>query len=258
MAKTVIGKVLQVTKTTAEWAAVDSVIPKGLLCVELAGAKTLIKVGDGANAFAALPYVTDEIDMTQYYTKTQTDTAISDAITALGTVFNIKGRVATTEALNDIESPKAGDVYLVGADDTDNAAEYYYTTDGKWEYMGLITEVDLSDYFTKEEVNAALDLKLDVATYTTYIQTTATTLADLRTDVDKKVEKEAGKGLSTNDYTTEEKTKLEGIEEGAQKNVAADSVFSPESTNAQSGAAIAAKLENYINTDDEIIINCTL
>lgn len=34
-----------------------------------------------------------------------------------------------------------------------------------------------------------------------------------------KVNVESGKGLSTNDYTTEEKTKLSGIEEGAEVNV---------------------------------------
>jgi hypothetical protein len=37
-----------------------------------------------------------------------------------------------------------------------------------------------------------------------------------------KVDKEVGKGLSTNDYTNAEKTKLAGIEEGAQVNVQAD------------------------------------
>ena len=34
-----------------------------------------------------------------------------------------------------------------------------------------------------------------------------------------KVSVEAGKGLSTNDYTNEEKSKLTGIEAGAQANV---------------------------------------
>ena len=34
----------------------------------------------------------------------------------------------------------------------------------------------------------------------------------------KFVAKETGKGLSTNDYTTAEKNKLNGIEAGAQKN----------------------------------------
>lgn len=38
-------------------------------------------------------------------------------------------------------------------------------------------------------------------------------------NIDKKVDKVEGKGLSTNDYTTEEKTKLEGITSGAQVNV---------------------------------------
>lgn len=37
-----------------------------------------------------------------------------------------------------------------------------------------------------------------------------------------KVDKVTGKGLSTNDYTTAEKTKLSGVETGAQKNVQAD------------------------------------
>lgn len=42
------------------------------------------------------------------------------------------------------------------------------------------------------------------------------TLAD---KINNKVDKEAGKGLSTNDYTTEEKSKLAGIEAGAEVNV---------------------------------------
>jgi hypothetical protein len=39
------------------------------------------------------------------------------------------------------------------------------------------------------------------------------------TNLANKVDKVEGKGLSTNDYTTEEKTKLSGIETGAQSNV---------------------------------------
>ena len=40
--------------------------------------------------------------------------------------------------------------------------------------------------------------------------------------VSNKVDKVDGKGLSTNDYTNAEKTKLAGIESGAQKNVQPD------------------------------------
>ena len=42
-------------------------------------------------------------------------------------------------------------------------------------------------------------------------------LDDTTVDLTNYVEKEEGKGLSTNDYTTEEKGKLAGIEEGANK-----------------------------------------
>ena len=43
--------------------------------------------------------------------------------------------------------------------------------------------------------------------------------ATLQGGIDGKVDKVAGKGLSTNDYTNDEKTKLEGIAAGAQANV---------------------------------------
>ena len=53
-------------------------------------------------------------------------------------------------------------------------------------------------------------------------QTLGGMLANIRTDMQtylsKKVDKESGKQLSTNDYTTTEKEKLAGIEAGAQKN----------------------------------------
>lgn len=57
-------------------------------------------------------------------------------------------------------------------------------------------------------------------------QTVAEALAELDTRAtdleDNKVDKVAGKGLSTNDYTTAEKNKLAGIEAGAEVNVNAD------------------------------------
>lgn len=43
--------------------------------------------------------------------------------------------------------------------------------------------------------------------------------ATLQGNIDKKVDAVEGKGLSTNDYTTDEKNKLEGIASGAQVNV---------------------------------------
>lgn len=79
-------------------------------------------------------------------------------------------------------------------------AEYIYTGDitaaydsTKWEKLGeQQTSVDLSGY----------------------VKTTT-----LTTELAKKVDKVTGKGLSTNDYTSAEKTKLSGIAEGANKYV---------------------------------------
>lgn len=49
-----------------------------------------------------------------------------------------------------------------------------------------------------------------------------------------KVDKETGKGLSSNDYTSTEKTKLEGIESGANKTTVTDNLTSTSATNALS------------------------
>lgn len=64
-------------------------------------------------------------------------------------------------------------------------------------------------------LNAALNAKLDVATFETENTKVKNDITSLQNN---KVDKIAGKGLSTNDYTTAEKTKLSGIEAGAQKN----------------------------------------
>lgn len=67
----------------------------------------------------------------------------------------------------------------------------------------------------------------------------------------KFVAQETGKGLSSNDYTTGEKTKLSGIAEGATKNTVEDVLTSISKTNALSanqGRVLLGKIE-AINTD---------
>ena len=58
------------------------------------------------------------------------------------------------------------------------------------------------------------------------------------------VAKEDGKGLSTNDYTTEEKTKLDGIADGANKTIV-DSTMSSTSTNPVQNKVITAALNTH-------------
>lgn len=67
---------------------------------------------------------------------------------------------------------------------------------------------------------------------------------------EKYVAKEAGKVLSTNDFTNAYKTKLDGIEAGANKTVV-DSTLNKESTNPVQNKAIATKLEEIISQGGE-------
>ncbi|MBR3869008.1 MAG: hypothetical protein IKM66_06805 [Clostridia bacterium] len=60
------------------------------------------------------------------------------------------------------------------------------------------------------------------------------------------VKKEDGKGLSSNDYTLDEKVKLAGIDTGANKTVVSDSLSNPSSTDALS-ANQGKELNDKIN-----------
>lgn len=67
---------------------------------------------------------------------------------------------------------------------------------------------------------------------------------------EKYVAKEAGKVLSTNDFTNEYKTKLDGIEAQANKTVV-DESLNKESTNPVQNKAIATKLEEITSQGGE-------
>lgn len=148
-------------RTAVQWELVKRVIPKGFMCVELAEDKCRIKVGDGVLTYADLPYVgcgidTAELDqiLSDYYTKTGTDNAISAAIQALGTLFRFKGRVDTVGDLP-ADGNQQGDVYLVGTEGASDFAEYYWSGT-MWDYMGKTADVDLTNYYTKSEVDSLL------------------------------------------------------------------------------------------------------
>lgn len=74
------------------------------------------------------------------------------------------------------------------------------------------------------------------------------------TDLDTKVDKVTGKGLSTNDYTTEEKEKLAGIESGANKTTV-DSSLSSTSTNPVQNKVINTKFTNIQSDIDSRVPN---
>ena len=119
----------------------------------------------------------------KFYTKTEIDDMLS-----AGMKYKVVNELPATG--------EAGTVYLVpkqSAGTGDVYDEYIYV-DGSFEHIGS-TEIDLSNYYTKAEADNLLGDKVD---------------------------KESGKGLSTEDFTTAEKTKLGGIEAGAEVNVQSD------------------------------------
>lgn len=76
---------------------------------------------------------------------------------------------------------------------------------------------------------------------------------NVQTQLNDKVDKVTGKGLSTNDYTSAEKTKLSGIETGAQKNTITGVKGSAETTYRTGNVNITATnigLGNVNNTSD--------
>ena len=78
------------------------------------------------------------------YTKEEVDNIIKN----LGTIQVLRGRVDTYEDLLAIENPQAGDVYIVGTSETDNAEYIYIGT--TWEKLGPL--VDLSTLVTLDEL----------------------------------------------------------------------------------------------------------
>ena len=136
--------------------------------------------------------------ITDAYTKTETNTAIS---TAVANSKHASLKIAESDPTAEGFAGEDDVIYLWQV--TDNGKTYYdmyIKIDGK---MTLIddTRMDLSDYVTKTLLS--------------------TTLNDYykKTDADGKfVAQVEGKGLSTEDFTTELKTKLTGIAEGAQVN----------------------------------------
>lgn len=142
-------------------------------------------------------------DLTNYYTKSQTYTQ-TEVNNLIGAINQFKYEIAASTSV--ITNPQSNVLYLIGptGSGADKYEEYVYpnSTTG-WVKIGD-TSIDLSSYVTTTALNTAL------ASYTT--------TSDLTTLLSAKVDKVSGKGLSTNDYTTAEKTKLAGIAEGAQVN----------------------------------------
>lgn len=128
-------------------------------------------------------HVKTSIDSQQFKTINGTSVKGSGDIQIDLTLYKVVSVLPTSS----IDTTK---IYLVkdSAVDNNSYSEYMYV-DGSWEKLGdFRSSVDLEPYAKTEYVNTKLATKVD---------------------------KEAGKGLSTNDFTTVEKNKLASISEGA-------------------------------------------
>ena len=86
----------------------------------------------------------------------------------------------------------------------DNKADKATTLDG----------YGITDAYTKDSVDGMLSQKNDILTFDTTPTADSTnpvTSGGVKVELDKKVDKEDGKGLSTNDYTTAEKSKVANL-----------------------------------------------
>lgn len=118
------------------------------------------------------------------------------------------------------ELPESGDsdkIYLVPNESSrtnDIYDEYLWIAEqSKWEFLGnKHVDVDLTNYYTKEEVDELITPHVNAYTK----QESDAKYATIEV-VNTKVDKVVGKQLSTEDYTSEEKSKLEGIEAEANK-----------------------------------------
>lgn len=121
-------------------------------------------------------------------------------------------------------------------------AEYteYQGTHSGSQIDSLLNKINSSEVYSSQE-------KTKLASLSNYDDTAVQAdISSLQTSVAGKVDKVTGKGLSTNDYTTTEKTKLTNIEAEANKTVVDDSLKS-NSSNPVANSVLYTALGNKVD-----------
>lgn len=138
------------------------------------------------------------------------DFALRSEITS---VYKMKGSLSNLAAIQSVVDKEIGDVY-----NAEDSGMNYVWNGSIWDALG--SSVDLSVYYTKDESD------------------------------NRYIQKESGKALSSNDYTTNEKNKLAGIEEQAQKNPPIDTTLSETSKNAVENKVITTEMNKKAEKTD--------
>ena len=166
-------------------------------------------IGNGTGAILSRPIETTLINNNNFATNRAIIQYINDATAGITGAMHFIGE-ATVEITNNssvnpripgynFANAQPGDVILFGS------AEYVWTG-ASWHLLG-----DEGSYAVKGSITNA-----DIADNANIAQSK---IANLIYDLDSKVDKQDGKQLSTNDFTTEYKIKLDDIEDNAQRNI---------------------------------------
>ena len=231
-------------KTLATLTEVDGKIAATFQDIEI----TKDKVTDAGTAIGsnvATAAITDNDSSDDLTTKAQVATYVANKTSGLAGAMHYRGVVvADPTETAPTGTYNSGDVVTFGISE--------YVFDGtNWRELG--TE---GSYAVKGSI-----IKNDLS-------------SDLQNLIDNKVTQVSGKGLSTEDYTTEEKTKLSGIASGAQVNVIekitvpSDNGSDPDKeltiTNktvklakiAETNSIYDTEEANHVNNVDFLVINC--
>lgn len=205
MSKTVQTKIFLRNDTAANWTTNNPTLGKGQIGVEIDTKK--FKFGDGQTPWNTLGYGAGA------------DIALASAsVNGLmsSSDFSKLAGIANGAQANVIEVVKVNGTALTITSKAVNVTVPTKTSDITND-SGFITTSDIPEGAAASTTTPAMDGTAAVGTELAFARGDHVHPSDTT-----KVDKVAGKGLSTNDYTTEEKNKLAGIAAGAQVNVQSD------------------------------------
>lgn len=231
-------KIALVNKTTAQWATETAIPIKGCPCIEWTeSGKPKMKIGDGVSTWAVLPYLADDltaaviIGALGYTPVDAAKLGTADGVATLDTTGKVPASqlpsfVDDVVEISDISSApttgEAGKIYV--AIDTGKCYRWSGT---------MYTEISSSDIVTASEKNG-------------YIKINGT---------DVKVFEPVQSDWNETDTTSASYIKNKpNIPSG----VIVDAELSDTSENAIQNKTVKAALDNKLNLDDTLILNCTL
>jgi len=168
-----------------------------------------VLVGNGSGTIQSRPIETFLLDNNNLATNHAIINYINTATAGITGAMHYIGEASVEITNGSSVNPQIQGYDFLGAEAGDviifNQAEYVWTGTS-WRLLGDEGSYAVKGSITNRDI--APDADID-----------QTKIAGLVTDLSNKVDKVEGKGLSTNDYTNDDKNKLAGIEDNAQRNI---------------------------------------